>query len=329
MGGEGSLRLHPWALSVEGLLLGDEEAEDEGVTAERRIDPQVEVGIEAWGPLEPRVESPLEGVLFVDGVRRVDAGVVKQEGGHLYWGLFGSYGVGAVECRHRQARVVVEHVERRLVLGGGTVPDLLRIPCGSSVLEYRGVLSRNRQQEVRGELQRLMRDKEGALISSLGDGLLLMVDGPLTFQVPRDIPVLGYAKSHYRRYLEDPKLVQVVLDLPPGTRTPLFLIPREGGHDLLSCYARVAPSPIPRHPLVGIVRLEMWAAMGLEAAVRLADLATALIPRFASSAQWDPRAPVNLHPVAALEERLRHRLGDHGWVRRGIEQFLFRGGEES
>jgi len=321
MAEEATLRLHPWALPFEGLPVGDEEEEGEEA-AQSPVDPQVEVPAGAWRPLPPGEVPTVLGVLFVDGVRRVDAGVVSQDEDELYWGLFGSYGVGAVLCRQGRAQVVAEEVERRLILGGGKVPGLLRIPCGSAHLEYRGVLSQNRQQEVRGELQRLMREQEGNLISGQGDGLLLVVDGPLTFQVPRDMPVVGYVKSHHRRYLEG-ELMRVALSLPPGTRTPLFLIRRERGPDRLSCYARVAPALSPRHPFVGIVRLEMWAPLGVEVAARLASLAVALIPRFASAALWDPRAPVNLYPVAALEDRLRHRLGDHQWVRRSIADYLY------
>ncbi len=318
--GQVSLYLHPWALPFEGLLVGAEEEEE---APPKGVDPQVEVPREEWGPLPPGDVPPFPAVLFVDGVRRVDAGVVSQDAHDLYWGLFGSYGVGGVLCRRGEAQVVAEEVRRSLVLGGGQVPEVVRVPCGSAHLEYQGVLSRNQQQEVRGELQRLMREQEGHLLSRLGDGSLVVVDGPLTFQVPREAPVVGYIKSHHRRYL-DAQLMRVALSLPPGTRTPLFLIRRERGPDRLSCYARVALAPSPGHPLVGIVRLEMWASLGVEAAARLAGLAVAVIPRFASASQWDPRAPVNLYPVAALEERLRHRLGDHQWVRRGIAQYLYR-----
>ena len=44
--------------------------------------------------------------------------------------------------------------------------------------------------------------------------------------------------------------------------------------------------------------------------VVLFDLVAATLPRFASEAHKDPRAPQNLYPIAGLEHRLRHLLGD-------------------
>ncbi len=37
---------------------------------------------------------------------------------------------------------------------------------------------------------------------------------------------------------------------------------------------------------------------------------SAVLPRFASEPHKEPRAPQNLVPIAGLEHRLRHRLGD-------------------
>ena len=62
--------------------------------------------------------------------------------------------------------------------------------------------------------------------------------------------------------------------------------------------------------MAGIVRLEVAAHDGLEAALRLADLTSAALPRFAPRPGRDPRAPQNLFPISALENMLRHRLGD-------------------
>jgi hypothetical protein len=68
------------------------------------------------------------------------------------------------------------------------------------------------------------------------------------------------------------------------------------------------------------------ATIGIERAVSLADLTTQHLPRFASSPIWDSRAPQNLYPFAALEQRLRHELGDHNWIRRAIESHIIGGG---
>jgi hypothetical protein len=76
--------------------------------------------------------------------------------------------------------------------------------------------------------------------------------------------------------------------------------------------------------LAGVVRLEAAAGRGLGEAVRLADLSARQIPRFASNAAHDPRAPQNLHPIGGLEGRLKHLLGDPLLLRRAVESSLHR-----
>jgi hypothetical protein len=79
------------------------------------------------------------------------------------------------------------------------------------------------------------------------------------------------------------------------------------------------------HPLAGIVRLEVRAAIGLEKSLRLINYASSELPKFASSPIRDARAPQNLVPVGALEEELRRRLGDAVLVRRAIENRIYEG----
>jgi uncharacterized protein len=62
--------------------------------------------------------------------------------------------------------------------------------------------------------------------------------------------------------------------------------------------------------LSGVVRCELPAAGSVAAAVARADVVSACLPRFASQAHKEPRAPQNLVPIAGLEHRLRHLLGD-------------------
>ncbi len=323
------IKPHPWAQPYEGVVAEEEEEEGPNKVF---VDPQVEVPREKWAPRSP--QEPPDGLeaIFVDGVRRIDVGVAEDDGGTLYWGMFGSYGVGAVVCRQGQAQVIEEVVERCLIMGGDRIPQQLDIPCGSGLLRYEGVsLSSNQPPEIRGHLQKLMLQREGSLVSRLGkeEGGLIVIDGPLTSRVAKGVPVIGYVKTHHRSYLDE-ELFKVALRLSLGTRTPLFQIQGadpgdKDGVDRLSCYVRVS-EPVPGHHAIGgIVRLEMWQVVGREVAARLADWATTILPRLASASHWDVRAPVNLYPVAALERELRHRLGDHYWVRRAILQFLQRG----
>ena len=70
------------------------------------------------------------------------------------------------------------------------------------------------------------------------------------------------------------------------------------------------------------MRLEAKAARGLAEARALADLSARELPRFASDAMRDPRAPQNLFPIGGLEARLKHLLGDPAVVRRAVEAQL-------
>jgi hypothetical protein len=54
--------------------------------------------------------------------------------------------------------------------------------------------------------------------------------------------------------------------------------------------------------------------------VALADRIALTLPRFASEAHKDARAPQNLYPIAGLERELRHRLGDSGVLYRALRR---------
>jgi hypothetical protein len=45
---------------------------------------------------------------------------------------------------------------------------------------------------------------------------------------------------------------------------------------------------------------------------------SATLPRFASRPHREPRAPQNLYPIAGLEHRLRHLLGDSVLLERSL-----------
>jgi hypothetical protein len=88
-----------------------------------------------------------------------------------------------------------------------------------------------------------------------------------------------------------------------------------------SWYLRLAECP-GQHPWAGIARCEVTAAVSLGRAAELADLTARHLPRFASKAFWDARAPQNLVPVAGLERRLWHLLGDRELVYRRLRSAL-------
>ena len=79
----------------------------------------------AWQAIEPpKQERP--GVLyFIDGVRRVEARVILDDGsGRIIRGLFGSAAVGAVRVESKMASFEEIRVKRLIVAGTGILPEL-------------------------------------------------------------------------------------------------------------------------------------------------------------------------------------------------------------
>jgi hypothetical protein len=113
-------------------------------------------------------------------------------------------------------------------------------------------------------------------------------------------------KSHHQAYLpaEIHRQVPTVL-AAPGQRSSLFRLRDE----VWGCYLRL-PTSGRVSPWTGIVRVDVPSAGGLAQARAVADRVCGLLPRFAGIRHIDPRAPANLQPIAALETRLRHLLGD-------------------
>jgi hypothetical protein len=119
-------------------------------------------------------------------------------------------------------------------------------------------------------------------------------------------------------------LLPVLTRLPAGTRTPLFAIRAKNQHfDRLAWFLRLAPVFPGESELHGLVRLEVAESVGA-AARFLADLTAVVLPRFAPPRGRDPRSPQNLLPIGALEQQLRHALGDQRLVRRWIQALVAR-----
>ena len=74
----------------------------------QRIDPSIEVPVDRWAPITPHTPTHDPGsLLFVDGVRRVDARIWIEQGGSSQPGLCATIGAGVVEVA-----VVVDPVRR-------------------------------------------------------------------------------------------------------------------------------------------------------------------------------------------------------------------------
>ena len=306
------------------LLRADPWAPGYGMGFETRLDepyPNADIGVETsdWSlPIRPPRARP-GPVWFIDGVRRVELRVLADDGPSRAQGLFGSFAVGAVRCDGRAA--FDEHrIGRALILGGGLPAEPREVPAGATVLRFEGVSEAASDPDATLlRLQDLMRDGENALAACVvGRGAPLVVaDGPLRLGEPVDGPIVGAVKRSVRRYLEAAE-DRLLGRLAAGERTPVFaLLDRQAVIRGYSWYTRVAALPGPYHDHAGVLRCEVRAAIGADAAVAMANRVSALLPAFAGRTS-DPRTPQNLMPVAGLEGWLRHRLGDARMIRRAL-----------
>jgi hypothetical protein len=278
-------------------------------------DVTIELPPEWWRPLSPPADArPVDVVLFVDGVRRLDANVwVVEDDGTTHPGLCASYAAGVVRC-DGVARVVAQQVRRGVFTPSAAVVDVDL--AGTVPVRYVAHhLARTDPDAPRLAVQDQLRLTEIAVAELAGDrdaDDLLVVDGPLRARthLPR---TLGYVKTQERRYLPV-ELDAVVAGLAAGQRTPVFLMGSRWRR--FAWYLRL-PGPA-GPPWAGIVRVECAAELAIEDAVALADASAVTLPRFASREYRDPRAPQNLVPIAGLERALRARLGDPRLLRRGL-----------
>jgi hypothetical protein len=284
-----------------------------------RLEADVELPLDAWRALTPPADlrAP-EVVLLVDGVRRNDARVwTEEDDGTSYAGLAASYAAGAVRCdlRRGAAELVACRIGRGLFTASPGAADVVAGQVRYAVHRVGHGEPEKLQAAVQGPLTEL---EVGVSVEALGsaggtaDGDLLVVDGPLRGR--RHLPrTIGYVKTHHRQYLPPP-LSSVVTSLRPGQRSPVFRLGTAwGGY---SWYLRL-PGP-PGAPWAGVVRGECSTEVPAREAIRLADLSAVTLPRFASTAYKDPRAPQNLIPIAGLERRLRGLLGDPRLLHRAL-----------
>jgi hypothetical protein len=309
---EYSIRLDPWAAEFEPSIQALDEPEA----------PSVDIRVEssAWAAIRAAAAEAPRLLAFVDGVRRVEHRLLVADGERTVFGLLGSYGVGAVLV-DGWARVAHEAVGRVLVTAGGHLlpPFLAPVGDGRLVLEFEPRCEpENRPDAPLAGLQKAMRQGEAALAERLSAECdVVFQDGPLSFVTERAPgSVVGLIKRQMRSYL-DASAQPLLPRLAVGERTPVFLI--EGPSPRWSWYERLALGRAIHSPLTGVVRLEASGSRPLSDVVRLADLAARELPRYASDAAHDPRAPQNLFPIGGLEARLKHLLGDPAVVRRAIE----------
>lgn len=270
----------------------------------------VNVGVERpagdWAPITAAagLEVPDE-VVFVDGVRRVEARVWVEPDtvdGDVAAGLCASWAAGAVRCNGGPSRLAAAQVGRGLFTASRHAQDLVtrhgtfigHVTAGASP----EALSLALQERMTAA------ELDVATTARTHGDALLVVDGPLRGR-QHLTGTVGLVKTHHVDYL--PTEVRGVLRaLGAGQRTPVFTIGTTWSRH--SWYLRL-PGPN-GGPMAGIVRIEAPATLAPAEAARLADVTAAVLPRFASTPHKDPRAPQNLVPIAGLERELRRRLGD-------------------
>jgi hypothetical protein len=307
-----------WDPSYGSSFEGGGDGDGPSSASSAQVNADVEVPAAQWAPIDvpAGVRCP-DVVLLVDGVRRNDAGLwTAEDDGQSYAGLAASYAAGVVRCDLRRgvAELAGARVGRGLFTASPSAED---VQAGSVRYEIHRVSGTGEASKlpaaVQGPLTALEIEVSAAARDHGSDGAdLLVVDGPLRNrrQLPRTI---GYVKTQQKQYLP-PSLTPVVTSLRPGQCTPVFELGTVWGG--WSWYLRLPGAT--GAPWAGIVRLECSPDLTPDQAIELAALSSATLPRFASSAYKDPRAPQNLVPIAGLERRLRGLLGDARVLHRAL-----------
>ncbi len=285
----------------------------------RAAEGSVDVDVEgrSWDPIDG-TDDGIPKVAFVDGVRRVDARLVLDADTGPVPGLCGTHAVGAVlwDRIERCSEVIDVEVTRIALLAGGAVPEIPPLRLGIT-FESAAVADDDPAALVRS-FHDSMRRTEAQRAEILAEGgYFVVADGPLYEYTASD--KMGYVKSHRRSYLPEVES-RTIAALGPGQRTPMFAI-GEGRFRRYSWYLRLAERGR-GHSWTGIVRCEASEALGVDRAVTIADRSAAILPSVASEGHVDPRAPQNLVPIAALERRLRHLMGDPGLVIRALRSAM-------
>lgn len=283
--------------------------------ADREADTVLDVEVPAgqWEPRPGPATAEPATVVFVDGVRRVDARAwIHAPDGTVSAALCATYAAGAVRCAPppERARLTSVLVERGLF-----TPS----PHAADIVTRAGVYPRRTVGSPRPEalplaLQARMGELEvAAAEAGCAPGCdLLVIDGPLRGRghLPNAV---GLVKTHHVAYL--PAAQHAVVErLAPGERTPLFAT--GSAFSRYAWYCRLPGGGAT--PWAGVVRLEASADLAVAEAVLLAERASALLGRFASEPHKEPRAPQNLYPISGLERELRRRLGDEGLLYRAL-----------
>ncbi len=308
-----SFSVDPWDPSY-GMAFGEELTGDPLHSSSAQLVLDLELPPDRWQPMTADRNVPVPPtMLFLDGVRRIDARVwVHGQDAQPAPGIAASYAAGLV-CLTGTARIADVAVERGLFTAAADATDIdsrhARYVARKAAGPGPDQLSLALQQhlsETEVQLALLFR----ATHPDTDD--LLFVDGPLRGRTHLD-RTIGYVKTHHTTYLAAEQAA-VVGALRPGQRTPAFTMGTSWRRN--SWYLRLPGAG--DAPWAGVVRLECSADLMVPEVRRLANLSALLLPPLASSPHKDPRAPQNLVPIGGLERELRRRLGDQQLLYRSL-----------
>jgi hypothetical protein len=272
-----------------------------------------EIAAESWRCRTPPASAMTgEPVYLVDGVRRVDANVwVQSEAGPVQ-GVFASWAAGVVRCG-AEARLGEYEIRRGVFASTPTLTAVTTSAGRYDAFQAGGMTSEALWLAVQNEMAHSELRVSQQAVDDAGHGLVV-VDGPLRGRTHL-ASVIGMVKTHHTRYLVNGP-ASVLAELLPGQRTPAFTI--TGRFERHSWYVRL-PGESP-HPYAAVVRCECPTSVAGAELTQLADLTAATLPRYASLPHKDRRAPQNLTPIAGLERRLKHLLGDPRILYRALRQ---------
>jgi hypothetical protein len=301
--------IDPWDVEY-GASLGIDNVEP----TNQQVAVDIETPAAAWAPVAPSSGgTPALRVLFIDGVRRIDARVwIESTAGDVYPGLCASFAAGAV-CCDESARIVAACVNRGVF---STAPNASDITTSLTTYPARMAASSDAEGLMLAIHERMTQTEVAIAEEARRDQAieLIVVDGPLRGRQHIE-RTLGFIKSHAVRYLPD-ALHRMVGTLAPGERTPVFTIGTS--YSRHSWYLRLPGAA--GSPWAGIVRCECSSDLTPAEAVALATQSSATLPRYASEPHKDPRAPQNLYPIGGLERELRRRLGDPAVLYRALRR---------
>jgi hypothetical protein len=303
----------PWDPAY-GMAFGDELDGGSLQASDAELNLDLELPADKWRPVDPDLTAALPAkVLFLDGVRRIDARIwVHGNGPQPVPGIAASIAAGLV-CCDGAAHITEVMAERGLFSPAAHAADI-----GTRYAVYPARMAGGAgPDKLSLALQQRLADAEVDLANafrarSRAADDLLVVDGPLRGRTHLDRTV-GYIKTHHAAYLP-PGPAAVIGALRPGQRSPVFMMGTSWRRS--SWYLQLPGAQ--GAPWAGVVRLECSADLQPAQATALADLTARLLPPLASAPHKDSRAPQNLVPIGGLERELRRRLGDQQLLYRAL-----------